>query len=208
MRYAANASVVALAALLAAGTAQAAFVIGVTGTPGSGQTTWTFSGSSTVGGGTITIDDDDDNISWGWIVGTAFYSGTNINIDFSSTNAILSDGTTTYDIVGIGATLLDPNKAFGIAIEDAGASSDSYSFAGGTVLSFAGSAIAPLDFGDLNEGANSVSEWGDYTENVQGTLPGTINVGDVSTTPVAPTLTLTSLGIAGLAGVRRRRRSG
>ena len=68
--------------------------IGVQGVPGSGVTTWTFSGSATsvmtTASRSIFIDDNDPTVGQGWVVGTSFYNGTNRNIDFTSTTASFS----------------------------------------------------------------------------------------------------------------------
>ena len=66
----------------------------ISGTPGAGVTTWTFSGTSTVtddGATAFVIDDDDPDIGYGWYdVGSDFYLGTDSNLDFVTSSASYS----------------------------------------------------------------------------------------------------------------------
>ncbi len=187
---------------------QADIIIDVTGTPGSGTTTWSFSGSATVGGGTIRIDDDDFDVSFGWVVGSAFYSGSNFNIDFTTTTATFSSGGVTFDILGVGAESSSPDELFGIAIDDANASSSNYPFASGTALtSFSGSGTAPVDINDFAAGATSATDWNNSLSLNQGTLPVTFNVGGGGAAiPEPSSLILLSMACGAAVCARRRRK--
>ena len=159
--------------------AHAIILVNVTGTAGSGTTNWSFSGSATVGGGDITIDDDDIDVGSGWDVSTTFYSGNNTNIDFTSGNASLIANGVTYDISGVGSTRSAPNQFFGIAIEDPLISIGFYTFTVGTTLEFNGTGIAPVDITEFQSGITTASNWGGNPSLIEGTLPVQFEVNQV-----------------------------
>ena len=156
-------------------TASADIIIDVAGELGSGTTRWTFSGSATVeadpgGSSSISIDDNDANVSRGWNVGSAFYSGSDVNIDFTSTTTSFTSDGTVYDILGVGANVNMPADWFGIAIDSA-AMSSSYSFPAGTDLTaFFGVGLAPVDVGEFTIGITDASVWGINSATPQGSL--------------------------------------
>ena len=206
MRYGLPHIFILIAMLMTTSATQADVIIDITGTPGSGTTTWTFSGSATVGGaGPIIIDDDDSDVSFGWNVGAAFYSGSNTNIDFSATTATFSAGGVPYTIFGIGAVDGFSSPAdFGIAIDDATPTEFNYSFASGTALtSFSGSGTAAVDINDFASGSTSATNWG-FGSTIQGTLPVTFN-NNATAIPEPSSLLLLAMA-CGAAGVRARRR--
>ncbi|MBF2058499.1 MAG: hypothetical protein IGQ45_15100 [Cyanobacterium sp. T60_A2020_053] len=184
--------------------AEGAVLVNVTGTPGSGETTWTFSGSATVTNAPIDIDDNDGGVSWGWVVGSPFYTGTNTNLDFTSTSATLSDGTTTYDILGVGAEFTNPDELFGIAIDDATASQGNYGFPAGTNLSFSGFGIAPVDINEFASGTTTTNQWASNLSDLQGNLPVEFTVGDIATTP-EPSLLFALIGLSALGFLTKKK---
>lgn len=203
----------ALLALLFFASSAKALLIEVTGTTGSGATTWKFSGDSTVSGlGSILIDINDSDIGWGWDVGSSFYSGSNKNIDFTSTSASLSDGTNSFAIQGIGAAGFNPGRLFGIAV---GGTFPAI-FGNGTKLSFSGSGVAPVDISEFATGITHLIHWDDDVSILTETLTGVINV--TAKAPSVPppsvpppsvpdagsTLALLGLALAGLSLARRR----
>ncbi len=147
------AAVFSLAMLLSAAQAQAIVMIDITGTPGSGVTTWTFSGSETVTGNPLIIDDDDDlppnfaAVTWGWHIGPDFFSLTGSAIGFTSTTAMIDGPVAQYDILGFGTASSGAEENLGIFIVDPAeiVPNDSYEFPVGSVLSFSGIGVAPLD---------------------------------------------------------------
>lgn len=169
-------------------------IITVTGTPGSGSTDWSFSGSATVGDGNIIFDNDDPAIDYGWEVGDPFYTDIDDNIDFSSTTAMFTAGGVEYFIMGVGEL---SSTRFGIAIEDATPTEGGYQFTVGTVLAFSGSGTAPVDINEFAQGATAATDW--YSFEYMGTLPVTFNV--------IPEPATGMLLVLGTVGLLRRRRS-
>jgi hypothetical protein len=176
--------------------------IAIAGTVGAGLTTWTFSGTSTTVGA-VRIDDNDNAVGLGWIVGAAFYAGTDLNIDFLSSTATLTDGSTVFAIEGVGAQDTNPTTVFGIAIED-GTSVANYTFADSTALTFAGSATAPVDISEFAPGGLVASGWDNRGQLPNAELDVSVQA-EPSVIPVPAALPLLLGGIALLFALGRRR---
>ena len=210
MRYLA----IALGLTLFNSAANAALIITVTGTPGSGETQWSFDGTEVVTDdpgtttGNLRFDDDDGGVSWGWFgLGIDFYTGTDNSIQFTpSTSIVMAANGNTYEVKAVGAVVSSPTEGFGFAIDEVGGPGQGfYTFTLGTSLVFNGTATAPVDISEFRTGTTAAHDWrSTQGSNVFEDLPVTFNVNPV---PEPATLAIWSLlgGIGIVAGRRRRR---
>ncbi|MEO0680272.1 MAG: hypothetical protein AAF192_07640 [Pseudomonadota bacterium] len=130
---------------LAALPAQALIVVDITGAPGSGITTWTFSGASEVAARNNFFDDDDGEIDGGWIVGPGFYLDQEESLSFLSSTATATIGADVFAIAAVGAANQDPQNDFGLALEDMDPGAQGVAFRVGDIVRLDGSAVAPVD---------------------------------------------------------------
>lgn len=192
----------AAAAAVSPGALPGGLHVAVSGTPGSGTTSWSFSGTSTAIGA-LKIDDDDRAVGLGWVVGDAFYAGTDQNIDFTASAATLTDGATTYTIEGVGAQDWNPDTVFGLAIED-GTNTANFQFADGTALTASGSATAPIDISAFAPGTTGAVSWNNRGQLADAELGVTFEV-TPTPVPLPATLPMLAGGIAVVVAARRRR---
>lgn len=209
----------------------AGITININGVAGSNLTTWTFSGSETVELNILDVDDLDGNISFGALVGAAFYSGPvptsaadPLDFDltgdarFVTTNdtdgvAEFGANSRTFDILAVGPESSSPSTLFGFSIDDqvVGQRRSSYDFDVGTTLTFSGSATAAVDISVFAAGITTSKFW--ETNEAFANLPANQSGFDItwavgippSTIPVPATLPLL-LGALAVGGVLVRRR--
>ncbi len=165
-------------------TSVAEIEIQVSGEPGTGLTTWTFSGSATIERLPVTVDNNDDQVGWGWHVGEVLFKGRDSNIDFIETTARLSDGVREYEIGGVGTAFARPDSVFGIALTTL---MSTRSFAAGTTLEFSGSALAAIDIEMFKRGTTRALTWvgGDYDQGDLGIRFDVVFEGDVGAEAIA-----------------------
>ena len=160
--------------LMQAPAAQALLILEIRGVPGSGQTTWTFSGSDTAGAGGDFDDDANINNSDAggshWDLGE--YTDSPSFHDFqlaaiSSTATLTIDGTTR----NIEDAYLDSDGAVGAGGDDIGvgvSGSTNFNFVTGNLVSWLGSMLVAIDINDMdNAGLPSTltsSTYGDTTD--------------------------------------------
>ncbi|MFK7766074.1 MAG: PEP-CTERM sorting domain-containing protein [Mariniblastus sp.] len=177
-------------------TSRADLFVSIVGDPGSGQTTWTFSGSEIAGG---QEDFDSGFLSdFGsvWVDhGDLFNSGwTNENIVPPSGATVTTPfGTRNIDLLYM--TEQDIADDFGIGVDGT-----NLPFDAGDLVTWDGSFVLNEDILNMNEGSYSF----DYFANIFGTLDLTVEIRAASVPEPASTV---ALGILGLACVCRRRRN-
>lgn len=186
-------------------TAQAALIVDIDGVSGSGQTTWTFSGSAIASGGGFFEDD-------GNLGSTDSWSDIGHYTDINDLEALAVTSSATLTIAGITRNInlayVDTDSGvdaddFGVGVDGSGG----FTFADGDLISWSGSLVANIDIDDISlEGNPTTINTSSYGSS--GTLLDlTINIGSASgtsgTVPAAPALALFGLGL-GLLGIRRR----
>jgi hypothetical protein len=185
--------------LLLASAAQATLVLDITGVGGSGETTWTFSGSDTAGG--AGDFDDDTNIESTdlngshWDLGSftsIFLNDTQVAASFS--NATLTIGALTRAIEDAYIdTDIDPGELDDIGVGVSG--STNFDFVAGDLVSWTGVMTVGIDLNSLIVGT--------YSTDVYGVDPGVLNL-TVNIVPEPSTAVLMMLGLAGLGIAARR----
>jgi len=189
---------IAFTSLLFASAANATLILDITGTAGSGQTTWTFSGSA-VSGGSGDFDDDANIEStdvggshWDLAKFTVGFLN-DLQITASSSNATLTIGTTTRAIEDAYIdTDIDPGELDDIGVGVSG--SNNFNFAPGDVVSWTGFMTVGLDLNSLIAGT--------YNTDVYGVNAGVLDL-QVNIVPEPSTALLMLFGLAGL-GLRGR----
>jgi hypothetical protein len=187
--------------LLLASAAQATLVLDITGVGGSGETTWTFSGSDTAGG--AGDFDDDTNIESTdlngshWDLGSftsIFLNDTQVAASFS--NATLTIGALTRAIEDAYIdTDIDPGELDDIGVGVSGTTN--FDFVAGDLVSWTGYMTVGIDLDSLIAGT--------YSTDVYGADPGVLNL-TVNIVPEPSTAVLMLLGLAGF-GIKARRRT-
>jgi hypothetical protein len=190
--------------ILIAPAAHATMVLNITGVGGSGETTWTFSGSATAGNASTLDFDDDNNINdqgdtdvngSHWDLGE--FTVANLD-DFqvigSSRTGMLTIGSVTKEIY---YAYIDTDTGFddiSVGVNGGG----NYEFNLGDVVSWTGSMVVAVDIDDLVQGS--------YTTSRYGATNGALDV-QVNIVPEPTTAGLMLLGLGGLAMFDRRSRS-
>jgi hypothetical protein len=180
--------------LLLASAAQATLILDISGVGGSGQTTWTFSGSATAGGAgdfdeDTAIESADPNGSH-WNLGDFSIGLHDTQVAPSFSNATLTIGALTRDIddayVDTDDTTLDD---IGVGVSGLG----NFEFFSGDLISWTGSMTVGIDLNSLIIGS--------YSTDVYGADPGeldiTVNIVPEPSTAVLMLLGLAALGIGG-----------
>ncbi|WP_299506249.1 VPLPA-CTERM sorting domain-containing protein [uncultured Roseobacter sp.] len=194
------------AALVAASTAQAALIANISGTPGSGQTTWTFSGTTIAGGGAFFQDGNLNQANvWtdlGDYTSVEFFN----NVNVSGDAALTIDGETRR----IDLAAIDDDGDFddwGIGVDGA----DIFVFGAGSEVSWTGSlTVFGIDLNDLNNSGLPItfltSSFGLVGEGTLD-LELTIAADEISAVPLPAGGVLLLSGLAGVAALRRRKKS-
>jgi hypothetical protein len=185
--------------LLLASAAQAMMVLDISGVAGSGETTWTFSGSATAGGAGDFDDDtniestDLDGSHWDLASFTSiFLNDTQVAASFS--NATLTIGAVTRDIEDAYIdTDIDPGELDDIGVGVSG--STNFDFGIGDLVSWTGFMTVGIDLNSLIAGS--------YSTDVYGADPGVLDL-TVNIVPEPSTAVLMLLGLAGLRISGRR----
>lgn len=203
----------AAAAIFAGSTAQAALVVDITGTPGDGQTKLTFSGSSIARA--FGFFEPDDTVGFGsaWL-----------NLGDFANSAFLSDpvqliGKAEINIEGKVQSIdavevrnsefgdFSANDGLGIGVDGG----DRFEFLAGEMISWSGSVMLEgLDIDSFNTGGQATSSF--FTSNFGGTedaldLELNIRPDEISAVPLPAGGVLLLSGLAGVAVLRRRRKS-
>ncbi|WP_298976136.1 VPLPA-CTERM sorting domain-containing protein [uncultured Roseobacter sp.] len=194
------------AALVAASTAQAALIANISGTPGSGQTTWTFSGTTIAGRGAFFQDGNLNQANvWtdlGDYTSVEFFN----NVNVSGDAALTIDGETRR----IDLAAIDDDGDFddwGIGVDGA----DIFVFGAGSEVSWTGSlTVFGIDLNDLNNSGLPItfltSSFGLVGEGTLD-LELTIAADEISAVPLPAGGVLLLSGLAGVAALRRRKKS-
>ena len=185
--------------LLLASAAQAMMVLDISGVAGSGETTWTFSGSATAeGAGDF---DDDTNIEstdlnashWDLASFTSIVLN-DAQVAASFSNATLTIGALTRDIEDAYIdTDIDPGELDDIGVGVSG--STNFDFVTGDLISWTGFMTVGIDLNSLIAGS--------YSTDVYGADPGVLDL-TVNIVPEPSTAVLMLLGLAGLRLSGRR----
>ena len=184
-------SLVFVACFLAPVQSNATLVIDITGVPGAGEVTWTFSGSA------VASSSDTDLFGGGQ---DFFNIGNFATLDFTtfsatSTTATVSVGATT---VAIDAVFIDDDSG---VTDDIGVDTASVIGANaGDTVSWTGSLVAPFDFNLLivgTFGPASMSNVADITDI-------SVTIAEAAPAPEPATIALLGLGFLGAGFARRR----
>ncbi|MEO0423270.1 MAG: PEP-CTERM sorting domain-containing protein [Pseudomonadota bacterium] len=189
------------ALLLTSLASQAGLVVDITGDAGSGQTVWTFSGSTSAAGSGFFDDGNNlgNNDTWQDLIN--YTAAGDLEITSVSGDAELTIAGTTRAIdlayVDNDGSNTDQDD-FGVGV----AGSGDFHFDDGDLVSWSGMLIVDLDINNISLAGNPVSittaEYGDY-----GHLALTINIGQMAI-PEPATMPLVLFGLRGLAYARRR----
>ncbi len=188
--------------LLASLASRAGLVVDITGDAGSGQTLWTFSGSTTASGSGFFDDGTNlgNNDTWQDLL-----NYTDINDDEITSvtgDATLTIAGTTRDI---DLAYIDNDGSSNGDVDDFGvgvSGSNNFNFDDGDLVSWSGSLFVDLDINAISLAGTPVtisgSEYGDHAQ-----LALTINIGHVAMAEPA-SVALVLFGLGGLAWARRR----
>ena len=196
-------SAVAILFLALAPAAKASLIVDITGVAGSGETTWTFSGSTTAVG-TGFFDDDNflaDTDAWQNIG-----NYTNIN-DLELTNV---SGVASLTIAGVTRSIdlvyIDHDFAAG-PVDDFGvgvSGTTDFNFSDGDLVSWTGSLTAiGIDLNDINLAGIPVTLFGSQ-HGANGNLALQVNIGYPTAVAEPATLALFGVGLIGIVVARRR----
>lgn len=203
----------ALVALLLTGSAASALSVDVFGVPGTGQTTWTFSGSQTAtSAGTFGVSSGVSGIP---AVPSQFLNfGNFTDIDFA-TRPVLSGTASVLVQSGLSVSFLVIQDVF---IDDDTTSSDDFGlsfggatlgFGAGDLVSFSGSVLVGYDLTDLDTSPLPFSQTGSAASDggLETRLDVTLTISETTAVPVPPGLSLALTGVGVLALFARRRRN-
>lgn len=184
--------------------------IEATGVIGSGVTTWSFSGSSIVGGNPLFMDDVDGGTDGAAVVPESFFSDLNENNNFVSTNVMMTTDETmprTFDILGVGRVASGPNFTmnFGFYGDDTTSPASNYNFAVGTTLSFSGSGMASIDISEFAPGTTLSTVWDNNSFGQPDAMFDITWVITPTRVPEPSALVVFGLGLAAIGIARRRR---
>lgn len=201
-----TAAVLSTLAVLPPSAASAVVIVDISGLPGTGVTTWEFSGSETVTLRSLIIDDDDGAVSDGWIVPSDFYSGSDTFIPFTSGTAQFtvmpaSPAPQPFLIVAVGAEASEPNTGFGLALDN-GTANAAFSFLLGTTLTFSGFGVAPVDVTEFAFGVTTAEFYAPLASSPA--VTGFDVQFTVTSIPIPAALPMLLSGLLGLAVLRRR----
>ena len=198
----------ALLSIISLGSANAALVLDITGISGSGQTTWTFSGSSVAtASGYFNKQQNLNNLNTWSNIGE--YTGAS---DLEVLG-IVSSATLTVnaDTRNIDLAYIDSDGAFGSGKDDIGVGVDGigpsdFFFNSGDLVSWGGSLTANVDINQMNTTglpfSFTTSRYGnqDDTLEIQGTISET-------TVPTPSAFLFLSAGLVGLLASNRKRKN-
>lgn len=195
------------AALFAASTAQAALVADISGTPGSGQTTWTFSGTAISGGaGSFSADVFSLTTMWSKLGDfTALRASTVTDIQGKATVRIDNE-TRWIDQVFVSDASSVRGDLFAIGVNG----DDNFAFSAGSDITWQGTlTVFGIDIDALSKGGLPstfvTSHFG--VDGVALDLELNFAADDVSVVPLPAGGVLLLSGLAGIAAMRRRRQA-
>ncbi|MEQ9125625.1 MAG: hypothetical protein RIM80_24020 [Alphaproteobacteria bacterium] len=200
-----------VAACLAASPASATLLLHITGTPGGGSTTWTFSGSSVANGSGSFSANETFDVSEQWHNVGSFTSLDLFSVpdDGGSITGAATLSVGAIDI-GIDSVFVDMDVT---SLDDLGigvAGSTDLDFVAGDLVSWTGSlVVAGIDLNDLDETTLPATLNASNFGQVDDVLALTLKIGEAAVVPLpagAP-LVLTGVAVLGLA-TRRRTRGG
>lgn len=204
----------ALVALALSGADASALSVDVVGVPGTGQTTWTFSGSSTAtDSGTFGLSPPTSATPATLSQFLNFGDFTDINLE---ARPVLS-GTAIVSVQsGPSISSLDISEVF--VDDDASAASDDFgvyfggatlAFDRGDLVSFSGSVLVGFDLTDLDSSPLPFSQTGstDVDVGLESKLDVSLTISEPAVVPVPPGLSLALTGMGVLALFRRRRKA-
>lgn len=194
-------SAVAILFLALAPAAKASLIVDITGVAGSGETTWTFSGSTTAVGTGFFDDGNDPRNDATW---QNIGNYTNIN-DLRLTNVsgfaslTIAGATRSIDLVYIDDDPITEDD-FGVGVSG----TSNFRFSDGDLVSWTGSLTAiGIDLNDINLAGIPVTLFGSqYGSN--GNLALQVNIGGGIAVAEPATLALFGVGLIGIAVARRR----
>ncbi|MEM1344387.1 MAG: VPLPA-CTERM sorting domain-containing protein [Pseudomonadota bacterium] len=196
-----------LAAFALSTPAQAVLLVEIDGTPGSGQTTWTFSGSDIAGNGGFFDDDDNLGSADAWQNLGQYTTRNDVEETDVTGNAVLSIGSETraIDLAYIDDDGSTSDDDFGVGV----AGPTNFTFTAGDTVSWSGSLLVTgIDLNDLNEsGLPAVLTASNYGGTAN-TLDLEVRIGSSSAVvplPASLPLLLAGLGALGIAARRRAR---
>lgn len=185
--------------VLTAAQSHAALIVDITGISGSGETTWTFSGSDTAGGGGSFEDNANLANNDYWEDLAEFTTASDLELTPSSGSATLTiDGVTRNIDVGYVDDGGVGSDNFGVGIDGSG----NFSFSLGDLVSWTGSIVVPIDINAFSPTPATLTT-SNYA-GTAGTLDLEVNIGGVAATPEPGTLSLLGLALIGAAALRRR----
>lgn len=195
----------AAALFLAAPAANAALVAYITGTPGSGFTTWSFSGSTAAGVSGFFQDGDSLNFNDAWQDIGEF---TDLN-DFEN----FAVAGTAEIMIGSASRAMDLayiDSDSGTSADDWGVGvigSTDFEFEPGDIVSWSGFlSVTGIDVNDLNNSGLPITFITSNYDDIPGNLDLELTIEAIAPIPIGPTLPLMAAGIGCLGLVRRMRR--
>ena len=198
------------AALLFVGSSVAALTVDISGTAGSGTTTWIFSGSQTANGdgafgnlGSDTIPDFNSQFA---DLGDFAISNLLVAPVLSGDAAVTVEGGTTNTLTIENVLVDDDGDSDDLGFDFGG---PTLSFMTGDLVTFSGSAVVDLDLSELSaSGLPFFASTSGSSGGLNSALSLDLSITETSAVPLPAGLPLLLLGIGALGAAGARRRKG
>ncbi|MEM9387356.1 MAG: hypothetical protein AAGA68_20015 [Pseudomonadota bacterium] len=189
--------------LLSSLVSQAGLVVDITGDAGSGQTVWTFSGSTTAIGSGFFDDNDglSNNDTWQDLINFTNDNDVEVTAVTGDATLTIAGNTRSIDLAYIDNDGSDTDRDdFGVGVDGSG----NFNFNDGDSVSWSGSLLVDLDINNISLAGTPVSiSASDYGNAAYAALALTINIGQVAI-PEPASIPLVLWGLVGIAYARRR----